>query len=109
MTLDLLVNSDSYSFTSLSKDPPLWLLRMRVSSSPSPFPTILCVARGKSRKSKGYWWRAQPMGEPVTRLRSERRRSGTSGLEALRGLRSWHHELHWDRGESLRAAFSGRR
>lgn len=45
------------------------------------------------------------MGEPVTGLRREPRRSRTSGLGSLRGLRGRHHELHWDRGESLGAAF----
>lgn len=47
------------------------------------------------------------MGEPVTGLRREPCRSCSSGLGSLRGLRGRHHELHWDRGESLGAAFPG--
>lgn len=41
-----------------------------------PTPPIFFPARGTSRERKGYWWREQPMGEPVTSLRSVRRGSG---------------------------------
>lgn len=46
------------------------------------------------------------MGEPVTGLRSVRRRSGASGLETLGGLPARHHELYRHRGECLRAVVS---